>query len=76
MPRTATCTSVVVSGLGDLDGTYDEAVIYSGYDAGYSMPSGADTNILYLYNDAWFIEPQDAGYPIYRVSRGRWRQVP
>lgn len=65
----AACTSVTVSGTGALDGDYDEVFVSSLYDESYTMPTGVDTNILYKYQNAWWIEPTDAGYPQYRVSR-------
>eukprot|EP00752_Nemacystus_decipiens_P007095 g6357.t1 len=62
-----TCTIVTVSGVGDLDGDYDETYVSSIYDESYTMPAGVDTNIIYKSDGAWYIEPQDAGYPQYRT---------
>lgn len=60
------CTSVTVSGVGLSSGTYTE--VTSSYDAHYEMATGIDLHELYLYSGTWYIEPDIAGYPRYRVS--------
>ncbi len=64
----ATCTSVNVSGVGVLDGTYEYES--SGY---YTRAGGTTTYELEVYVGFWYLQNSPSTVvPQYRVSRGGW----
>jgi len=64
----ATCTSVTVSGVGVLDGTYEYES--SGY---YTRAGGTTTYEIEIYSGFWYLQNSPSTVvPQYRVSRGGW----
>lgn len=66
----ATCSSVTISDFGDFgdfSGIYEEesSVLYDEY---YSMKGEVGSYSLYVFDDAWYLLPDDGGYPKFRVS--------
>lgn len=66
-----TCTSVTVSGVGDLDGTYDKIQPPYGYTDYYYRAGGVDTYYVNKGGNYWNIE-NESGTLWYRVSHGLW----
>lgn len=73
----ATCTSVAVSGVGDLDGTYSDTPFYSssldGWDYYATRNEGTETYELKGSGHLWWIRHID-GTLAYRVSNCRGRR--
>ena len=73
----ATCASITVSGVRDLDGTYavesSSYSSYSSYSSSYfGREVGTKTYAVYQDGRTWMIEDESTGGG-YRVSRGVWR---
>eukprot|EP00752_Nemacystus_decipiens_P005470 g4954.t3 len=62
-PATSTCTSVAVSDVGELDGTYDldSSVTYPYYD----RAAGTTVYELYQLSDYWYLDGPESGYRTY-----------